>query len=278
LLNPRHDWWRIALTIAQAHQRAHPTINSAQVTALVTAKAADAIRRASPAERWHGLSQVLMADHPAHGLRVWRMAGLLAQLLPEVDGLFGVPQLSDAAEAIDVGEHQLAVLEQTARAQAPLAVRLAALAHKIGKAGTPREIWPSHHKHEQRAQAALDRWAEFFTLPPDALALARLVVDEADRVHRVSDMRAGPITAMLERLHAPTDPARFEQLLLVCTCDWAAHDGHTPGGYPKAPKLRRALAAYLAADVTGQDPDTAQHTRAEAIAHTLRGHTPSAQD
>lgn len=271
LRQPAQAWWQVPLAAAR---RSQAVLDVAEAAALVSAKAADAIPRATPAQRWHGLAQVLMAPHPAHGLRVWRLSGQLVQLLPEVDALFGVPQLSDAAEPIDIGEHQLAVLEQTAQAQAPLAVRFAALAHKIGKAGTPREIWPSHHKHEQRAQAALIRWAEVFTLPPDALALARLVVDEADRVHRVSDLRAGPIAALLQRLQADTQPQRFEQLLQVCTCDWAAHDGHTPQGYPKAPKLRRALAAYLAVDVTGLGEDEALYARAQAIAGELRGGQP----
>ena len=273
LLNPRLAWWQVARAVAH---RAEPTLDAAEAAALSTAKAADAVLRATPGERWQGLAEVLMAPHPSHGLRTWRVAGLLGQLLPEVDGLFGVPQLSDAAEAIDIGLHQLAVLDEAARAGAPLAVRFAALAHKIGKAGTPREIWPSHYKHEQRAHAALDRWAGFLALPAEALALARLVVDEADRIHRVSDLRAGPVAAMLARLEADTRPQRFEQLLLVCTCDWAAHAGHTPEGYPKAPKLRRALAAYRAADVAGQDTDAALHTRAEAIALALRGHRPAA--
>ena len=265
-------WWHIAQAVAE---RAEPTLAADEATALSLAKVADAIGRATPAERWHGLAAVLMAPHPSHGLRAWRVAGLLGVLLPEVEGLFGVPQLSDAATSIDVGRHQLALVDECARVHAPLAVRFAALAHKIGKAGTPRDIWPSHYKHEQRAHAALDRWAVWLALPPEALTLARWVVDEADRVHRVSDLRAGPIAAMLERLQAPSEPERFEQLLLVCTCDWAAHDGHSAATYPKAPKLRRALAAYLATDVTGLDADAALHARAQAIAVALHRRSPS---
>jgi len=163
LFDLQHAWWRTARSVAQ---RAEPTLAADEAAALSLAKVADAVGRAGPAERWHGLTEVLMAPHPSHGLRAWRVAGLLGVLLPEVEGLFGVPQLSDAATAIDVGRHQLALLDECARVQAPLAVRFAALAHKIGKAGTPRDIWPSHYKHEQRAHAALDRWAVFLPCLP----------------------------------------------------------------------------------------------------------------
>ncbi len=267
-IQPGQAWWQIAQAVSQ---RPEPTLDAAELAALTTARVMGVVERASPAQRWQGLSAVLLAPRPSHGLRAWRVAGLLAQLLPEVEGLFGVPQLSDAAEAIDVGWHQLAVLDEAARAQAPLAVRFAALAHKIGKAGTPRDIWPSHYKHEQRAHAALALWAQRLAVPADALALATLVIDEADRVHRVSDLRAGPVAAMLERLDAPGQPERFEQLLLVCTCDWAAHAGHSAAGYPKAPKLRRALAAYLGADVLGLAADEALYARAQAVAEALLG-------
>lgn len=264
---PAQAWWHIALAAAC---RPEPELEEAEVAALGIAKAADAIGRASAAERWQGLEQVLMAPHPSHGLRAWRIGRLLGRLLPEVEALFGVPQLSDAAESIDIGWHQLAMLDEAAKAGAPLQVRFAALAHKIGKATTPRDIWPSHYKHEQRAHQALDRWADWLAPPADALDLARLVIDEADRVHRVSDIRAGPVAAMLERLQALELPDRFEQLLQVCTCDWAAHAGHSAEAYPKATKLRRALAAYQATPVQGLDADAALQARAQAIAEELR--------
>lgn len=261
-------WWQVA---QQAACCAEPLIPELDLAALVSATAMQAVERASPGQRWQGLSAVLMAPYPSHGLRAWRVAGTLRRLLPEVEGLFGVPQLSDAAEAIDVGWHQMAVLDETARAQAPLAVRFAALAHKVGKAGTPRDIWPSHYKHEQRAQQVLDDWAQRLAVPVPLLDLARLVVDECDRVHRVSDLRAGPMAAMLARLDALGQPERFEQLLQVATCDYAAHAGHRAADYPKAPRLRRALAAYATAPVAGLNADDALEQRAQAVAAVLLG-------
>jgi tRNA nucleotidyltransferase (CCA-adding enzyme) len=52
-----------------------------------------------------------------------------------------------------VGLHLMQQVDETARADEPIAVRFAALMHKIGKGSTPREIWPSHDKHGVRAMA-----------------------------------------------------------------------------------------------------------------------------
>jgi tRNA nucleotidyltransferase (CCA-adding enzyme) len=260
----------LALMLAVA-QQPEPQIDSQQLSVMCIGVQMGMLQNQSPTERWTWLADGLMSPYPSHFLEALRACGGLKHVLPELEALFGVPQLSDLPEPVDVGQHQLQLVDETARAQAPLAVRFAALMHKIGKGGTLPEIWPSHFKHEQRGQAMLDAIAQRMAVPDEAMALARLVIDECDRVHRASDMRAGPIAAMLERLQAPRCPERFEQLLMVCNCDWAAYPGHTLADDPKTPRLRRALSAYLATDVQGLDADAALHARATAIAHALRG-------
>lgn len=264
----RRELWRLVLHVA--HEAA-PTINEVELTTMLCAVQMNAVERLAPAERWDLLARALMAPHPAHFFEALRACNGLVRLLPELDALFGVPQLSDAPEPVDVGWHQLRLADETARIGAPLVVRFAALMHKIGKGRTPPEIWPSHYKHEQRGHAALDALALRIAVPGDALALAHLVIDEADRVHRASDTRAGALAAMLERLQALERPARFEQLLCVCTCDHAAYPGHSAAAYPKAARLRRAYDAYAATVVAGLPAEAALLARARAIAQALRG-------
>jgi tRNA nucleotidyltransferase (CCA-adding enzyme) len=227
------------------------------------------IERLDPVQRWQWLAAGLMAPHPGNYLRVLQRCGGLARLLPEVAALFGVPQLSDAAVPIDVGMHQIRFVEETAAAGAPVAVRFAALMHKIGKGGTPREIWPSHYKHELRAHALLDQLPERIAVPAAPMQLAHLVVDECERVHRASDRRAGAISLLLTRLGVERDRERFEQLLSVCTCDYAAYEGHRAAEYPKGPRLRRALEAYLRVPVQGLSEEAASDARAQAVAQAL---------
>lgn len=228
------------------------------------------LERLSPEQRWTFLERGLMCREPRRFIQILRYSGALARLLPELDALYGVPQLSDAAETVDVGEHQENVMAESSKANAPLAVRFAALVHKLGKGGTPREIWPSHYQHEARGHAGLRKLAARLAVPPEIASLAHLVIDECDRVHRASDVRAGALTAMVERVQALVAPERFEQLLMVCTCDYAAYAGHTAAEYPKAERLRRAAAACRSVNVEGLDEQARLEARARAVADALQ--------
>lgn len=260
--------WRLALAAAHHDTPAIP----AQAQA-AWAEAARTLAQAplTPEQAWALLAEGLMAPQPGHFVQALREGGVLRLWLPEVDALFGVPELCDLPTPVDVGEHLLALLTETARVDAPLNVRLAALLMPLGKSGSPPEIWPSHYKHEQRAHAIADALSTRLAWPGVTLELARLAIDEMERVHRASDLRAGAITALLERLDALGRPERFEDLLLLCTCDFAAYPGHRPEDYPKAGRLRRALAACRATPVAGLDAEAAQLCRAQAVHQALRG-------
>lgn len=259
--------------VLDAARRETDGLHAGELATLVSAVQMRALEQLTPEQGWTFLAALLMAPWPAHGLNALRACHGLKRWLPEVEALFGVPQLSDEPEPVDVGQHQLRFVQVTAQQHAPLAVRFAALIHKIGKGDTPREIWPSHYKHEQRAHALLDGLARRFAIPADALDLARLTIDEADRVHRAADVRAGPIAAMLARVRAVEQPDRFEHLLQLCACDYAAYADHSVADYPKAARLRRALAAYVATPADGLDDEAVLQARAEAIAQALRAHT-----
>ena len=108
------------------------------------------------AERsWKEISRALMEPRPDVFIRVLRACGALAELLPEVDGLFGVPQPEAHHPEVDTGEHLLLVLQQAARMQLPLPARWACLLHDLGKGRTPERFWPRHHGHEKSGLAAV---------------------------------------------------------------------------------------------------------------------------
>jgi tRNA nucleotidyltransferase (CCA-adding enzyme) len=233
--------------------------------ALALLVARGGVVRMSGGERWRLIEAALLAPRPSLAFEALRRHRVLTVLLPELAALFGVPQLSSSREWQDVGEHQWRFIDETARAGAPVESRFAALVHKIGKAGTPREIWPSHYKQEQRAHAALDALARRVAVPAAALAFARLVVDELEPIHVVHELRAGPIAQLLARLQAADQPERFEQLLALAACDWAAYPGHARADYPKADLLRRALQAAQQVELRGLQGDAALQAQAEAI-------------
>ena len=257
------DLVRLALGAAQSEAA---VLDAADLALMVSAVQMNAIERLTPAQRGSVLARALMAPFPLGFFRALRDCAGLRRLLPELEALFGVPRLTDATDPVDVGEHQLRVLMQSARRLAPMSVRVAALLHRIGMGVTPQACWPSHPGHDLRGLAMLDGLARRIALPQDALDLARLAVAECERIQRASDMRAGAIAALLERTDAGSRPGRFELLLEVCICDHAAHVGHGEADCAQAPRLRRALAAYLSVQAQpGQ-----RELRAEAIARALR--------
>ena len=90
-------------------------------------------------------------------------------------------------------------------------------------------------------------------------------------MHRTSDLRAGPVAALLERTQAQARPGRFEQLLEACTCDYAAYPGHGRADYTKPARLRLALAAYLSVERAEGDATALLEARIGAIDRALRG-------
>ena len=90
------------------------------------------VEQLTPAQRWTWLADGLMTARPSEFFSGLRRCDGLMRLLPEVEALFGVPQLSDARAPVDVGAHQLRLLDTLAAVSAPLLVRFAA-PHRRGK-------------------------------------------------------------------------------------------------------------------------------------------------
>ena len=209
------------------------------------------------AEIWPELQRGLMAQTPSNMFRALYACGALPEVLPEVAALFGVPQIADDPPQVDIGHHLLRVLDQAARCNASLSVRFAALVMNVGKSDSPPEHLPVHYRHTDRGRPRIEAICDRFGIDDDCRELALLALVECERVHRVSEVRAGPVAAMLERLGAFDHPERYAQLMHLCACDYRAYRGRANQIYLKAALLDIALKACV-----GVAPDD----RAAAIA------------
>lgn len=224
----------------------------------------------SPDSAWRELLPGLMAEAPSRMFSALHNCGALVAVLPEVAALFGVHQIANDPQQVDIGCHVLRVLDEAARCNAPLALRYAALVMNVGKSDSPPEHLPVHYRHIERGHQRIEQICARFGLSRDCQDMALLALAECERVHRVSEVRAGPVAAMLERLGAFADRARFEQLLLLCACDYRAYPGYAGKDYPKAALLHVALdacASIAEADFSGE---SLLEARAMAIAGALR--------
>ncbi len=241
---------------------------------------AGALEEIPPADMWPELKRGLMAPAPSRMIVALRECGALPIVLPEVAALFGVPQLADnSVGTVDIGYHLLNALSEAARCGAPLEVRFALLVMNIGKFDSPREHLPVHYRHIERGGPRIEAICKRFGAPDTCRDLALLALAECERVHRVSEVRAGPIAAMLERLHAFDDRETFNRLMTVCTCDYRSYEENFGKDYPKSAVLDKAVRACddevddsLEPDEVGsaEAMDAVRTARAAAIADALR--------
>ncbi len=238
------------------------------MVAQVAAGALDSAARAgvAPSEAWPELARGLMAPFPSGMILALRGCGALAAVLPEVAALSGVPQIADEPAPVDLGEHLLKALDEAARREAPLAVRFALLVMNVGKADSPPEHLPVHYRHIERGRPRIEAICQRLKTPEDCRELALLALLECERVHRASEVRAGPIAQMLERLGAFDAPELFVRLMQVCACDYCAYGDRAGQAYPKAALLEAALKACAG---IGADARDSAEARAAAIARAF---------
>ena len=196
----------------------------------------------SPERVWQELSRGLMEPHPSRMLGVLRNCGALAQVLPEVDALYGVPQPVAAHPELDTGVHVALALDYAATREFTLAARYAVLAHDLGKGETPPEAWPAHHAHEARSLRLASRMSARLKVPIECRDAGRLAARWHGAVHRASELRPSTLLDLLTATDALRRPERLDTLLAACEADAMSRPGAAGAAYGPAQIIRAALA------------------------------------
>ncbi len=192
------------------------------------------------AERvWRELSRGLMEPHPARMFDVLHDCGALARLLPEIDVDWPPVGLgrSDRRAASLRG-----AVDRAAQRAAPLPVRFAVLTHRLGGvAQASPAAAPS-----TALRSLCDRWR----VPCDCREVAEGVLRERASVERSAVMHADELVRLLDRCDAWRRPARFELMLMACTCIFRSEavGENLPSGNITA-RLQQALKHAAAVDV-----------------------------
>lgn len=200
------------------------------------------------AERvWQELQRGLGEPRPSAMLGLLRDCGALARLLPEVDALYGVPQRAEYHPEVDTGVHTGMVLDMCARlAPGDALIGFAGLTHDLGKALTPRAELPRHIAHEQRGLAPLAALCERLKVPTGHRLLAEAACREHLNVHRIDELRAETVHALIQRCDGFRRPERIGQLGLVCEADARGRLGKQEHPYPQRVRLAALHRAALA--------------------------------
>ena len=233
-----------------------------------------------PAERvWIEMERALGEEDPAVFFETLKACGALNALLPEVEALFGVPQVAEHHPEIDTGVHTLMVLQQAAMLSTDTDVRFAALVHDLGKGTTPEKDWPRHIGHEKRGLKLVDAVCKRLKVPTRHRDLARKACEYHAHCHRALELRGETVLKLLNATDALRNPDRFEAFLLACEADARGRTGFEQRGYPQADYLREALAiaqSVTAAQFDDQQlrgKDLGQAIKAERI-HRLEANRP----
>ena len=196
-----------------------------------------------PAERiWVEFERALRERNPEVFIEVLRDCNALAELLPELEALFGVPQTAEHHPEIDSGLHTLMALQQAVKLSPATDVRFAVLIHDLGKGTTPEAEWPRHIAHEQRGLKLVDKACKRLKAPNQCRDLARKVCQYHTHCHRALELRGKTILKLLNATDGLRRPDRFEAFLLACEADARGRLGLEERDYPQADYLRHALA------------------------------------
>ena len=129
------------------------------------------------------------------------------------------------------------------------AVRFAAICHDLGKALTPKEMWPSHHGHEKAGIKPTRSLCKRLRVPNYLQELAELTCEYHTHVHKVLELRPETVVKLFNTFDVWRKPQRFEEFLLVCLSDTRGRTGFENKEYPQIDYLKALYQAALAVDV-----------------------------
>ncbi len=204
-----------------------------------------------PERVWQELSRALRSAQPSAFLHTLRDCDALNVVLPEIDGLYGVPQRAEYHPEIDTGTHIELVCDMAAKlAPGDDLIGFTALTHDLGKALTPVDELPKHVMHEQRGVPPLQALAARLKVPNEHRQLAEIACREHLNVHRLDELRDETVLKLFERMDAFRKPDRVRQLALVCEADKRGRASLEDQPYPQAAELQRLFAVARAVNAS----------------------------
>lgn len=109
--------------------------------------------------------------------------------------------------------------ERETREEGLLRVRLAALAHDLGKARTPEDTLPNHYGHDQEGEVIAQRMANRLRLSNKLRGVMMDAAAEHMRFHKLGEMRASKQLRLVERMDRSPSHITPEELVELMVAD-----------------------------------------------------------
>lgn len=220
------------------------------------------------AERvWAETVRALGEISPPVYFQTLRDCSVLNLLFPEIDALFGVPQVAKHHPEIDTGVHVMMCLQKSADLGFDNETRFAVLMHDLGKATTPQHILPAHHGHEARGIKLVKRFCSRLKVPKAFTELALMTTEYHTHVHRALELKATTILNLFYSVDLFRKPQRFQKMLDACLADTRGRLNCEDIDYPQADFLATLATKLLDADISSV---TQQRFEGKALGDAIR--------
>lgn len=195
---------------------------------------------------WGEISRGLMEDHPSRMLRVLVGCGAMKVIIPELNALWGTPQVAEHHPEVDTGKHIELCVDYAAMIGYNLDVRYAALVHDLGKGITPLDELPKHHLHEKTGIPLIEQVSDRLKVPTDLKKVAVTMCRYHISFGQAMSLKASTVAKMLMKCDAFRRPERFESILNASICDFRGRGGDFPNKhFPQHDRFRNALKAAM---------------------------------
>lgn len=183
----------------------------------------------------------MASANPVAQLRELRESGWTRENFPELDRLYGIPQVAEHHPEVDTGIHVELVLEVATRLSTDPRARWAALVHDLGKGLTPAHVLPQHIDHEEKGVDLALAAAKRFRLPEEWGWLGAMTSRHHLQAHRSLEMRANSTIKFIRKAGFQSRPALFECFVVACQADAQGRTGREDAPYPQADYLREVF-------------------------------------
>lgn len=200
-----------------------------------------------------GAKSDINSGNPEVFFQVLQQCGALAELWPELDVLWGIPNPALWHPEICSGIHTMMVLQQAVlltQADSNLhnaslhenktAIRFAALCHDLGKGITATHLLPSHKGHEKAGLPLVEKICLQLKVPTNYKQLALKVCEFHLHCHKAFELKASTILKMFNQLDIWRKPAEFDYFLMACKADFLGRLGFNNRPYPQEEYLQAA--------------------------------------
>lgn len=204
-----------------------------------------------PDRVWLEWEKTFKTSAPWFFFETLHQIGALAELAPDLDRLWGVPNPPAYHPEIDTGIHTLMALKCATVLSEDPCIRFAALCHDWGKGMTNPKMWPSHHGHDEQGVELIKAFCQRYPVPIAFRDLAILSCRYHILCHHVAELKANTILKILESMDAWRRPQRVTDILTVCQADWQGRKNRHDFSYPQRDIWLNILKVALNVDIQG---------------------------